>query len=505
MSPRVRSVVRAIVIAAGGAVGLAGVFTARADDWPMYATYFLLSVVLFLPGLEVVPGIRFAIAEMAATIGFIYIAGLPIIVLHWLAPFATRALMRVVPAAWRGILHPYAPQRDLFFDAWIVGGPLRIGMTAEWATFSLGLGARVVVAQMVFATAPPILEPAMILTAELVGYLVWGSLSRLPIYPDRALVPSLSQPDETRSAFADITLVVVLALTPFVFLIAYGYQLHGLEGAVGWSLGAMGLHLMLQRLHERRVRVEEQNRRLAALNRELEHRERLSAIGKMSSVISHQILQQLGVIGIHADLIRHADGDGDATAALEQARSKAAAIEGALADVNRVLTDLLVFSRDLRLNLYGHPLASIIEEAVAECRAEATRRGLQLEVDAAPVDVTVDKLKIKQVLLNIVRNALQASSPGGRVRVRTAVNGETVDITVADEGVGVPEKDREAVFTPFFTTKEHGSGLGLAIARVFVEAHGGRIWVEPARPRGAAFRILLPVAGPAAPSPRVEL
>ena len=69
---------------------------------------------------------------------------------------------------------------------------------------------------------------------------------------------------------------------------------------------------MLQRLNERRLPVEEQNRRLEALNRELEHRERLSAIGKMSSVVSHQILQQLGVIGIYADLIRHADADADA-------------------------------------------------------------------------------------------------------------------------------------------------------------------------------------------------
>jgi signal transduction histidine kinase len=387
----------------------------------------------------------------------------------------------------------------------MAGGPFRLGMVAEWAMFSLGLAARVVVATLVFSTAPPIVSPAMIVVGELAGYAVWGMLASLPIYPDRALVPKWWRLDQAQSAFTDITLVVVLALTPFVVLIVYGFQLHGLQGAIGWSVGTLGLHVMLQRLHERRIRVEEQNRRLAALNRELEHRERLSAIGKMSSVISHQILQQLGVIGIYADLIRHSDGDGDPTAALDQARSKASAIEGALADVNRVLTDLLVFSRDLRLNLYRHPLASIVEEAVAECRAEAASRGVRLEVEAPPVDVTVDKLKIKQALLNIVRNALQASPAGGLVRVNTMVNGEDVDVTVADAGAGVPEKDREAVFTPFFTTKEQGSGLGLAIARVFVDAHGGRIWVEPARPNGAVFRLRLPIAGPPASAPHVDL
>src|SRR5207249_3778334 len=149
-----------------------------------------------------------------------------------------------------------------------------------------------------------------------------------------------------------------------------GYATHGLAGAAVWSLAALGLHVMLKRLTERRGAVEEQNRRLEALNRELEHRERLSAIGKMSSVISHQILQQLGVIGIYADLIRH----GDPAAAAEQAKANAAAIEDALGDVNRVLRDLLVFSRDLRLNLYEHRLGDVLAECVEECRPQAAAR-----------------------------------------------------------------------------------------------------------------------------------
>src|SRR5262249_38282365 len=153
------------------------------------------------------------------------------------------------------------------------------------------------------------------------------------------------------------------------------------------------------------------NRQLAELNRELEHRERLSAIGKMSSVVSHQTLQHLGVIGIHADLVRNLEPAPDAEAALARAREHAGAIEGALGDVNRVLTDLLVFSRDLRLNLYEHSVARVVAECVDECRADADAHAVELraELPASDLLAVIDKLKIKQALTNVLRNAIDAS------------------------------------------------------------------------------------------------
>src|SRR5207237_9891027 len=119
----------------------------------------------------------------------------------------------------------------------------------------------------------------------------------------------------------------------------------------------------------------------------------------MSSVISHQTLQQLGVIGIYADLIRHTEPEGDPAAAVAQAKANAAAIEDALGGVNRVLEDLLVFSRDLRLNLYEHRLRDVLAECVEECRAQAAERAvtLRLEGPAEPT-VVLDKLKMKQAV-----------------------------------------------------------------------------------------------------------
>jgi signal transduction histidine kinase len=254
---------------------------------------------------------------------------------------------------------------------------------------------------------------------------------------------------------------------------------------------------MLRRLNDRRLMLEEQNRRLVDLNRELEHRERLSAIGKMSSVVSHQILQQLGVIGLYADLIRHAEDDGGSATALAQVRAGAVAIEDALRDVNGVLTDLLVFSKDLRLNLYTHPLVPVLEECADACRAQATARGIAVRLErAAPIDVTLDKLKMKQAFVNLLRNAIEASPAGSEVVVRVAPRDGGAAVTICDCGPGIPDDDREAVFAPFFTTKERGTGLGLAIARQFTEAHGGRLWVEPAHPgRGATCITWLPLGG----------
>jgi signal transduction histidine kinase len=500
MKPRGLALLRGLVIAGGAAVALGGVLAFRADHWPVYLAFFVLSGVLFLPSVEVLPRIMLAVPEMATTLGFLYIGGLPIVVLRFFSPLLARLVRRSLPAAWERALVRLrsggsAPRRELFFEGWTASEPVNLAAIAEWSLFSIGLGARWWIAASLTIDAPPVVGAGVIALAEVAGYAAWWVLARLPVYPDHTLMPPPSDA-ELRSAFADMSLIIALALTPFVLLISYGYQIHGLGGAVGWSLSSLGLHFVLQRLHERRLRLEEQNRRLEALNRELEHRERLSAIGRMSSVVSHQILQQLGVIGIYADLIRKIDGAEDPAEQLAQARGNAAAIENALEDVNRVLRDLLVFSKDLRLNLYGHRLDRIVTECADECRAEAGERRVALAVAPLPaVELTADKLKLKQALLNVLRNAIEATPAGGSVSVDANLADGDVEIRVADQGPGVAESEREAIFAPFFTTKESGTGLGLAIARVFVEAHGGRIWVEaPRSGRGARFVMRLPEA-----------
>jgi signal transduction histidine kinase len=174
-------------------------------------------------------------------------------------------------------------------------------------------------------------------------------------------------------------------------------------------------------------------------------------------------------------------------------RAHARAIEHALASVNGVLRDLLVFSRDQRLNLYEHSLASVVGDAVESCRPAAMEHGATLRLEVPrEVRLPLDKLKIHQALANLVRNAIEASPPGGEVVVRAVVVDDGVDVTVTDRGTGVAEAEREAVFAPFFTTKEQGTGLGLAIAREFARAHGGDLRLAAAAGAGAAFVLHLP-------------
>ena len=497
-----RAALRWPMIAAGAAVTVWSVLQFRLADWPIYVVYALLSVVLFRFYVEVLPDMHLPVPGLALTIGFLYVGGPPIIVLRLAEPVLASALRALVPARWRDRLVGASvggagAVASLF---WIREWSGRAAAAAEWASFALGLAVRWWVVSRLVPGGDVTRHPTAIAVAELAGYLAWAPMATLPIYSYRPFLPPAPAFRGLETVIQDLQLVFIVTLTPLVFLIVYGYATHGLPGAAVWSLAALGLHVMLKRLTERRVAVEEQNRRLEALNRELEHRERLSAIGKMSSVISHQMLQQLGVIGIYADLIRHAEAEGDPAAALGQAKASAAAIEDALGGVNRVLEDLLVFSRDLRLNLYEHRLHDVLAECVEECRPQAAERGVALRLECAP-DATarLDKLKVKQAVVNVLRNAIEASPPGADVVVRGALADGAAEIAVTDRGPGIPAADRAAIFTPFFTTKEHGSGLGLAIAREFAEAHGGAITAESRDGGGATFVLRLPREGPASP------
>jgi signal transduction histidine kinase len=117
-----------------------------------------------------------------------------------------------------------------------------------------------------------------------------------------------------------------------------------------------------------------------------------------------------------------------------------------------------------------------------------------LRLDCADeTTLPLDKLKVKQALGNVLRNAVEASATGDEVAVRAVARDGWAEVAVSDRGPGIPERDREAIFTPFFTTKEHGTGLWLAIAREFVRAHGGTLAIDGGTSHGATVVLRLPV------------
>jgi PAS domain S-box-containing protein len=146
-------------------------------------------------------------------------------------------------------------------------------------------------------------------------------------------------------------------------------------------------------------------------------------------------------------------------------------------------------------------LDDIIANAVQLLNFEARRLDILIDFNATPepVEVVVDRIQIEQVIVNLIKNSLEAiagdpkNSPQ-RINVSVKVDGRNVEITVSDQGPGVPENQRQQLFEAFQMTKPTGMGLGLAICRTIMEMHDGRIWYTPNIPRGACFHLRLPVA-----------
>ncbi len=168
--------------------------------------------------------------------------------------------------------------------------------------------------------------------------------------------------------------------------------------------------------------------------------------------------------------------------------------------INDILDLSKIEAGRMELELENVDLQAFIDNALTFVRERAARRGIALErvIDDRVGVIRADERKVKQVLLNLLSNALKFTSEGGRIDVRAAVNEGTVEVSVADTGVGIAPEDQEAVFEEFRQVgtadkKVEGTGLGLALARKFIELHGGRIWVKSQLAQGSTFTFTLPV------------
>ena len=168
--------------------------------------------------------------------------------------------------------------------------------------------------------------------------------------------------------------------------------------------------------------------------------------------------------------------------------------------INDILDLSKIEAGRMELEVTRFSVPATIDAAITLVRERAARRGIVLSehVDERLGMVRGDERKIKQVLLNLLSNAVKFTPEGGRVNVRAGLDGDVVEIAVADTGVGIAPEDQAAVFEEFrqvgdVTTRREGTGLGLALARKFVELHGGRIWVESEVGVGSTFTFTFPV------------
>ena len=242
---------------------------------------------------------------------------------------------------------------------------------------------------------------------------------------------------------------------------------------------------------------QESEARVQELQAELVHISRLSAMGEMASALAHELNQPLSAIANYLNgarrLMERSDtGDARVSEAVEKASEQALRA----GDIIRRLRDFLARGEGERS---VESLSKLVHEACGLALVGAKESGVDVHyrVDPHRDRVIVDRVQIQQVIVNLVRNALDAMGdcPRRVLNVSTAIDGDMAMVTIADTGPGIDEATASRLFQPFVTTKAQGMGVGLSICRTIVEAHGGRIWTEPNPGGGTVFHFTVRQAG----------
>jgi signal transduction histidine kinase len=242
------------------------------------------------------------------------------------------------------------------------------------------------------------------------------------------------------------------------------------------------------------VSLEAANRELADSHEQLRRADRLAALGQIAAGLAHEIRNPLAGIKGALDIIV-------AKAAQGTPESEFAAIATTeVQRLNELVQEFLTYARPHGPELRLTRLQNVIEHVLLLLRPEAERAAvaLELEVPGTLPETLMDLEQIRQVLFNVVLNAIQASPPSGEIRIAAFPTSTHLVVEVADQGPGIPPDQLVHIFEPFFTTKPNGTGLGLAISQRIIEAHRGEIDARNDASGGVVIRLALPL--PAATS-----
>ncbi|HVZ08193.1 PAS domain-containing sensor histidine kinase [Rhodopila sp.] len=270
-----------------------------------------------------------------------------------------------------------------------------------------------------------------------------------------------------------------------------------LELSVGemQSGGARSFTGFIRDLTER----QETQRRLQDLQTELIHMGRFTAMGEMASTLAHELNQPLTAVASYLNGCRRLlDGKTEPESVMVREAIERAADQALRA--GQIIRRMRQFVSRGESERQVEGLSKLIEEASALALVGIRETGVRVryDLDRRARFVVVDKVQIQQVILNLMRNAIEAMQETERreLLVATSVRpGEMVEISVTDTGPGIAPEVAHRLFQPFVTTKPHGMGVGLSISRTIVEAHGGRLWVEPNPEGGTIFRLTVKAIG----------
>jgi two-component system, NtrC family, sensor histidine kinase HydH len=216
--------------------------------------------------------------------------------------------------------------------------------------------------------------------------------------------------------------------------------------------------------------------------------ERFAAVGEAAAYVSHEIKNPLMVIGGFArQLIRNADIP-------DPAQEKLKIISDEVKRLETFLGDLRDFTRPAPPSMKESNVNDIVRDVHHMMEETAGEIGVRLETDLdqdLPL-VMLDPNQIKQVLINLVKNSLEAMDGEGKITIVTCIRGGCIALSVTDNGKGIQPEIMREIFNPFFTTKKTGTGLGLAVINKIIEDHHGTITVESTKGHGTTFTVILP-------------
>ncbi|NIK70917.1 ATP-binding protein [Paenibacillus sp. BK720] len=222
---------------------------------------------------------------------------------------------------------------------------------------------------------------------------------------------------------------------------------------------------------------------LALLRSEVGRMERLSLIGQMAASITHEIRNPMAVIRGFVQLMRERSP--------ESQQTYYGIVMDELDRANTIISDFLSLAQNRALTMEAGSLHDIIREMIPLLNADANLRGQTIEVELCEFipSILLNEKEIKQLLLNLARNGMEAMSEKGRLSIHTAYieDKEEIVLRIQDQGVGISEEQKQRIFDPFFTTKTQGTGLGLPLCVSIAERHNGRIDVESEQGVGTTF------------------
>ncbi|HWB84436.1 MAG TPA: ATP-binding protein [Bryobacteraceae bacterium] len=253
--------------------------------------------------------------------------------------------------------------------------------------------------------------------------------------------------------------------------------------------------ILADRGRKQRAELELASEKLSKMNRELQdsfeqikRADRLSAIGQLSASLAHEIRNPLASIDGAANLIESPQTSD------EMRKGSLAIIHKEIQRLNRLLTNLLDFARPRKPEFQPVDPNRLIDAIISLAGHSAEQKGIRLRKEA-PVSVPTiecDPEQMKQVILNLAINAVQAMTGSGEVVLTANASDSSVVISVRDQGPGVADDDLDKIFNPFFTTKEAGTGLGLSVVHQIVTQHGGFVNAERNPDGGMTFSLVIP-------------